>query len=160
MKRFIVILFVLSFSMFIQAQEKEITFEVMGIEQTTNYSDDKVVKINYRVTNNAFGTLYAFSFDVLVFDDRDNKMDVVFDYVDVLEYRLMFSTPSYYPSVKAGESIDGYFTAEGDVRYIKRIVITRIDNHNFNMRNLPEDIDPIKLVKFKSLIDGLIIQTK
>ena len=158
-KKIVLILFVLiiiSIGYSQNISEKCIILKLESITDTDNSYDNKPrFNINYTVENYGYGTLYAMMFEVKVYDDRDNEMDVVFDQMNPFEYVLSFTSNSKYPVLRVGEKMSKVLTITGNKKYIRKVVITGFDNHNFSMRMLPEEVDPLNLIKTFSNIPNV-----
>lgn len=161
MKKIILIIIFISLSISAFSQDKKLVFTIESFTELAekSYDDQAQFEVNYKLDNYSYGTLLNFKFGVEVFDDRDNKYSVTFDQVDVLEYIIQFGSPSYYPSIKVGESYRGSFKVKGNIKYVQKFNITKFHNKDLNMRNLPEEVVISDIIEWNTLIEGIEINS-
>lgn len=131
---------------FIQPEEHVVlAFTGVGPHEDFRGTDDSRAEVEYRVDNNGYGSLYQMRFEFGGLDDRGNPV----------EGSAFGSTQMSQSVVPVGGSTQGSFTLEVSPEYLETVLIGEVSPFSFNMRELPNGVRPIDLVRLKNETDEI-----
>ena len=132
-----------------------IIVNLVSYEDKKDYSDNDTCELEFDITNNSWGTMYAYKIETEVFDDRGDKVEqnIMFSKIDA--FGGIFNS---YDSIGIGQSGKSKsLTVKTKCKYLAEIKLIEVKDKNCNIRMLPENADCLEPVEVSSELDHIIL---
>jgi hypothetical protein len=132
--------------------EKNIVVTLVGFKDDVDYSKKKECDLHFRIENNSYGTIFNFSLAIDAIDDRGESVRESLS-ASVNPFSFSFKEKS----IPIGGSMTSKNSAEfkSSCKYLREVKAVKVKNQYCVIRNLPEKINCLDLVRVKSEVKNI-----
>ncbi len=143
----------------LMAQDRFIDVTLISTKDSTSYDKTKQCKLYFSYKNNSYGTIHNLSIELDGFDDRGEKVG---------ELLSASADPfgSFFGSRDAGIPVNKTYSSKSSAtfksacKYLRKISAVKVKNKYCVIRNLPEKVNCLNLVRVGSKVKSISFAKK
>ena len=137
----------------LEASAKTIEVALERTKDTKSYDKTKQCAVYFSYKNNSYGTIYNLKISLDAYDDRGEKVGEILS-ASADPFGVIFGGADSIPVGYALNS-KSKTTFKTSCKYLKKVVAVGVKNKYCGLRNLPEKVNCVNLLKVKSNLPGV-----